>query len=70
MLYTIIDLQEVLADLNSFNDSICTKQIGTAFLECQKDRSGDRIRRIISTDPNDYLKSDLQPGEYYKNPLR
>lgn len=69
MLYTIIDLQEVLTDFNSLNDRICTRQVGTVFLECQKDEGGDRICRIISTNPNDYLKNKFQPGEYYKNPL-
>ena len=38
------------------------------FFECEKGESGLRLRRIISTDPADYLNSQYSLGATFRQP--
>lgn len=40
---------------------------GSSYITVRSDSMGRRIERLISTDPNDYLKNDLLPGRIYHN---
>ncbi len=65
MLYTIVDLDEVLA-----SDLSCpafeTVRLGSKFFEGVQDQNGFVISRMISTDPADYLNASYFPGSRLK----
>lgn len=43
-----------------------TVKYNNAYLCLKCIEKGREIERVISTDPNDYLKNDLLPGRIYK----
>lgn len=66
ILWTILPLEMVLADSEKVTAAAEIKR-GSITMEAQMDAGHQyRIMRIISTDPMDYLKPELQPGRLIK----
>ena len=63
--HTIISPYDVFHNENE-NEKIQTVKFDNTYLSLKCSEKGREIERVISTDPNDYLKNDLLPGRIYK----
>lgn len=61
---TVIDLNEAGFWQPAPEIRLFREQSGR-MAECVREGDGWRLRRLISTDPRDYLDPALQPGENY-----
>lgn len=62
VLHTIIREYDIFRD-PSQPDGVCTcLPLQGRYLECEQTSGGLRLRRMISTDPRDYLDPAWQPG--------
>lgn len=66
ILHTIIDVNDIFYEQASPTNSISCKDIGNVHLEGIKSDKGIEIKRIISTNPDDYLKGKYSIGKYIK----
>ncbi len=62
MLYTIINEADIFYRPESANG--CFQQVGNAIIEGESRGGRIKIRRIISTDPADYLNPHFEIGGY------
>lgn len=64
ILWTIIPAEWVLAGIEETRQAGTELRIGSLHLEMEETTSrGYRITRLISSDPQDYLRPEYQPGE-------
>ena len=63
-LHTIISPYDIFKG-DDDNEKRETIKFNNAYLALKCSEKGREIERVISTDPNDYLKNDLLPGRIY-----
>lgn len=66
VLYTIVSESDVFRAPPAEN-LVCEAQSGR-FFECEKGEGGLTLRRMISTNPADYLCPDYAPGGVFRQP--
>ena len=61
VLHTIVSEYDIFAGTFPEAPTVC-QALGGRYLEWEATAQGPRLRRIISTDPADYLRPYWQPG--------
>lgn len=63
MIHSIVSLCDIFADTITYKTETC--RVGCGFAEYITVNGKKQLRRLISTNPADYLKSEYQPFSYY-----
>lgn len=68
MLWTIVPTEWVL-DEDETPSSVLEMSVGQAKVVLERSSDGTtRVQRVLSTDPADYLRPELQPGTVWDRP--
>ncbi|TFB23156.1 hypothetical protein E3U55_04890 [Filobacillus milosensis] len=65
ILYTPLNEQEIFEDEDTNEYQFVTHNHATLKLKRDPEQNGYQIVHMFSTDPNDYLNQELQPGVTY-----
>ncbi len=65
--YSIIPLEDIMYEDHLFNPEYKTIKFSSCWLVVTRCGDSQKIVRVISSNPNDYLSPELQPGNVFKS---